>query len=54
MRVIVTLHRAADGRPHGDVQLDGDQDTHPFSGWMELLQLLEQAAAPAPPPGTAG
>ncbi|WP_007515785.1 hypothetical protein [Pseudofrankia saprophytica] len=54
MRVIVTLHRATDGRPHGDVRLDGDQDVHPFSGWIELLQLLEQAAVPPPAVGTTG
>ena len=50
MRIILNLRRADDGRVDGEVQLDGDGAARVFSGWIELLDLLDRAASPPPPP----
>jgi hypothetical protein len=48
MRVVVTLRRDGDGRVDGQVEVDGEHATRRFSGWMELLRLLDEAAPAVP------
>jgi hypothetical protein len=48
MRVVVELHRTEDDSVHGVVIADaeGTGEPHPFTGWLELLRLLESFAPP--------
>ena len=48
MRVVVELHRTEDDGVQGVVIADPDGTgvPHPFSGWLELLRLLEAFASP--------
>jgi hypothetical protein len=46
MRAIVILRRADDGHVDGEIKVDGDDATRAFSGWIELLDLLDRAADP--------
>jgi hypothetical protein len=48
MRVVVELHRSQDETVHGVVIADpeGFGEPHPFTGWLELLRLLEHFASP--------
>lgn len=48
MRFIVELAPAADGRVEGSLGCDGVEGVIRFSGWLELLRLLEVHAVPAP------
>jgi hypothetical protein len=54
MRAIVNLRRADDGRVDGEITVDGDDATRAFSGWIELLDLLDRAANPPQPQIPAG
>lgn len=47
MRVILELHQADDAGVHGVVIPDPENsgDPQPFTGWLELLRLLEALAA---------
>jgi hypothetical protein len=47
VRFIVDLHPVEE-RVEGTVALDGPGEPSPFSGWLELLRLLETHVA-APP-----
>ena len=49
MRIIVELHHTDDEGVHGAVitDADGRGEPQPFTGWLELLRLLE-ALAPSP------
>jgi hypothetical protein len=49
VRVVVELHRTEDDGVHGVVIADPDGSggaPQPFSGWLELLRLLETLAFP--------
>jgi hypothetical protein len=48
VRVVVELHRTEDDGVHGVVIADpeGTGEPYPFSGWLELLRLLEAFASP--------
>jgi hypothetical protein len=48
MRVVVELHRTKDDTVHGVViaASDGTGKPHPFTGWLELLRLLESFVSP--------
>ena len=48
MRVVVELHRTEDDGVQGVVIADpaGTGAPQPFSGWLELLRLLEALAFP--------
>ena len=48
MRVIVELHHTDDEGVHGAVIADdrGISEPRPFTGWLELLRLLEILAPP--------
>jgi hypothetical protein len=49
VRVVVELHRTGDeGGVRGLVIADpeGGGEPHPFSGWLELLRLLEALVSP--------
>jgi hypothetical protein len=46
-RYIIELEQTPDDRVEGTLLRDGEQETVPFSGWTELLSLLE------PPPRVA-
>jgi hypothetical protein len=49
VRLIVELHRT-DADVAGTVTVDSEGATpQPFSGWLELLQLLETIGLPPPP-----
>ena len=43
-RYIIELERTPDDRVEGTLRHEGEQEAVPFSGWTELLSLLE------PPP----
>jgi hypothetical protein len=45
-RVLIELHRAA-GPMSGRFLAEGQDEPQPFSGWLELLALLEAARLPA-------
>jgi hypothetical protein len=45
-RVVIELHRA-DGPMSGRFLAEGQDEPQPFSGWLELLALLETARLPA-------
>ena len=45
MRFAVELWPAAGGRVEGSVECDGTQGPVAFSGWLELLRLLEADVA---------
>ncbi len=47
VRFLVDLERDQDGRVSGSVAAD-DQQPVPFSGWLELLRLLEDRADASP------
>jgi hypothetical protein len=49
MRVIVELHHTDDEGVHGAVIADDHSTNEPrmFTGWLELLRLLEILAPPA-------
>jgi hypothetical protein len=49
VRVIVELHHTDDEGVHGSVIPDahGTSEPQPFTGWLELLRVLE-ALAPSP------
>jgi hypothetical protein len=44
MRYVIELRRTADDRVEGVVLPEGGEVGSPFSGWLELLSLLEPAA----------
>ena len=41
MRYLIELARTDDDRVHGTVSREGVEDAVTFSGWAELLSLLE-------------
>jgi hypothetical protein len=45
-RVVIELHRG-DGPMSGRFLAEGEDQPEPFSGWLELLALLETAHRPA-------
>jgi hypothetical protein len=47
VRFLVDLERDQDGRITGQIAGD-DQQPIPFSGWLELLRLLEDRADASP------
>jgi hypothetical protein len=49
VRFIVDLH-PVEARVEGTVALDGPGEPSPFSGWLELLRLLETHLAAPPVP----
>lgn len=51
MRFIIDMDEPEPGRIEGCVSREGDQAPLPFSGWIELLSLLEPAAGQADEPG---
>ena len=56
MRVIVELHRSDTGTLHGIV-ITGPEDNgeaHRFSGWLDLLRVLEALAPPETPTSAGG
>jgi hypothetical protein len=54
VRYLVDLQRTADNGVEGSLRREGDPDTIRFSGWMELMSLLEPPLEPpAPHPGRA-
>jgi hypothetical protein len=54
MRVIIELHRTEANTVHGVVIADAGDSGEPqrFTGWLELLRLLEALAPPALPTST--
>jgi hypothetical protein len=44
VRILVELSRDASGAVEGSVISEGSDEAEPFSGWLELLRLLENAA----------
>jgi hypothetical protein len=54
-RYIIDLERTADNHVEGVLRRDGLSEPVPFSGWIELLSLLEPRrlakSEPAPGPG---
>lgn len=50
MRFIVELTPAAEGRVAGSLGVEGVEGVVRFSGWLELLRLLEQHVVPTPLP----
>jgi hypothetical protein len=56
MRVIVELHRSEAGTLHGVVITDaeGIGKAHRYSGWLDLLRVLEALAPPETPTSTGG
>ena len=50
-RFIVDLERTADDHVEGVVRRDGAAEAVPFSGWLELLSLMEPTPLPASEPG---
>lgn len=50
-RYIVELERTADDHVEGVVRRDGTTEAVPFSGWLELLSLMEPPSLAAPEPG---
>lgn len=44
-RFVVELHPTGTGRVEGVVIPEETGETQPFSGWLELLRLLEVVAA---------
>lgn len=44
MRYVIELRRTADDRVEGVVLPEGEEVASPFSGWLELLSLLEPPA----------
>ena len=53
MRYVIELERTADDHVEGVLRRDGMSESLPFSGWLELLSLLEppRVADPEPGPG---
>jgi hypothetical protein len=49
MRYVVELRRTPDDRVEGVVLPEGCEVGSPFSGWLELLSLLEPAAEASEP-----
>jgi hypothetical protein len=49
VRIIVELHHTDDEGINGTVIADahGTGEPHPFTGWLELLRLLETPRAPS-------
>jgi hypothetical protein len=45
VRILVELRRDATGAVEGSITSEGSDEAEPFSGWLELLRLLEDAAA---------
>jgi hypothetical protein len=43
VRILVELSRDASGAVTGSVTCEGSDEVEPFSGWLELLRLLEDA-----------
>jgi hypothetical protein len=41
VRIIVELHHTSDEGVHGAVIADAGGEPQPFTGWLELLRLLE-------------
>jgi hypothetical protein len=41
VRIIVELHHTNDEGVHGAVIPDGGGEPQPFTGWLELLRVLE-------------
>jgi hypothetical protein len=51
VRFVLELVPTSDGRVEGSVGRDGvEPTTVPFSGWLELLTLLETSVMPASAP----
>jgi hypothetical protein len=48
-RCIVELRRTDDDGVEGVLVTEGSGHPQPFSGWLELLRLLEVVAAPGGP-----
>lgn len=46
LRVVIELDRG-EGPVSGRFLAEGQHEPHPFSGWLELLALLETARPPA-------
>jgi hypothetical protein len=49
MRVQVDLRTGPDGIVEGAVRLPGEPAPRPFTGWIQLLDLLERALDPSQP-----
>lgn len=49
-RYIIELEQTPDDRVEGTLRRDGLPDPVPFSGWTELLSLLEPPPRPVPAP----
>jgi hypothetical protein len=47
-RVVIELHRG-EGPMSGRFLAEGQHQPQPFSGWLELLALLETARSPGRP-----
>ena len=53
VRFVVELASAAGGRVEGSIRRDEVRESVPFSGWLELLRLLEAHLVEAPQIATA-
>lgn len=48
MRFVLELIPAEHGRVEGVLVREGNDERQPFSGWLDLLRLLEGAAGDSP------
>lgn len=48
VRFVVEVHRTGAGGVEGLVTPEGSSESHHFSGWLELLRLLEPAELSPP------
>jgi hypothetical protein len=46
LRILIELNRTQDDRVEGVVSTEGSDETRSFSGWLELLALLEVVGSP--------
>jgi hypothetical protein len=51
VRVLVEFHQTEAGGVEGTLTLQGASGSQSFSGWLDLLRLLEAALAPGPDHG---